>query len=50
MSDLIFLWLANIFVWMGICGYLIFLGRSGKRINERLQQLEIEEYDSEEFD
>lgn len=50
MSDLIFLWLANIFVWAGICGYMIFLGRGEKRIEKRLQQLEIHEYESEQFD
>jgi len=50
MSDLIFLWLANIFVWVGISGYMIFLGRSGKRIDKRLQQLEMNENDPEQFD
>ena len=50
MSDLIFLWLANIFVWAGISGYMIFLGRNSRRIDKRLQQLEIQEYDPEKFD
>lgn len=49
MQDLIFLWLANILVWVGISGYLIFLGRCNKSIDKRLEQLEAYEYEQDEF-
>lgn len=33
------LW-ANIIVWVGICGYIFFLGISQQRLSTRMKQLE----------
>jgi CcmD family protein len=40
MSSLELLFTANIVVWAGICGYILFLGGRTRQIRRRMQQLE----------
>ncbi len=37
------LWAANVAVWLGILGYMFFLGAKSRQIELRLSQLELEE-------
>lgn len=46
MSHSAFLWTANILVWIGVFGYLLFLGREKRRLWQRLKQLE-SDYDEQ---
>lgn len=36
-----YLFIANIAVWLGVCGYLLFLGRVQKRLAKRLARMEM---------
>ncbi|MFP5223349.1 MAG: CcmD family protein [Acidobacteriota bacterium] len=35
-----FLLVANAIVWLGLCGYLVFMATRQKRLERRLKQLE----------
>jgi len=42
MTQMAFLWTANVLVWTGIFGYVAFLGRETRQLRRRLWQLEPE--------
>ncbi len=41
MGNEAYLFAANVAVWLGVCGYLLFLGRGQKRLATRLKQMEM---------
>ncbi len=40
MDDLFWLFLANVVVWLGLGGYLLYLNRLGGKLEKRLRKLE----------
>lgn len=42
-----YLFAANIAVWLGVCGYLLFLGSVQKRLAQRLARMEMLRDDAE---
>lgn len=43
-ADTYLLW-ANVVVWLGIAGYLVFLGAKSAQLSQRLNQLELLRHD-----
>ncbi len=43
MSALSWLMLANVVFWIGLAGYVVVLANAQNRINQRLQQLELDQ-------
>lgn len=41
MDNTIFLMAGNAVVWIGVCGYLVFLAQKQRRIDQRLAQMEL---------
>lgn len=46
MNAIFYLFLANLAIWCGFCGYLIFLGLRMRSLKRRLENLEMDDHDN----